>query len=89
MKKVLLLLCICLFTNTSLAFDLKGDITTKYTTDTVNRVKNKYIKNEDRTKGYLNIEGNLDLDFNNNFHLINTFELRPVNARQYNGHYDE
>ena len=43
MKKVLLLL-ICLFINTSFAFDLKGDITTKYTTDTVNRVKNKYIK---------------------------------------------
>lgn len=86
MKK-LLILFICLFINSAFSFNLKGDITTKYKTDTINNAKDKYIDSEDRTIGYLNIEGDLDLDFDNNFHLINTFEFKPINARQYNGHY--
>lgn len=88
MKKYLVsLLFICLFIDISYSLDLKGNIETKYKTDYLRNNGNKYIEEDRKFNGYLNINGNLNLDFENNFHLINTFELRPVQKRVYNGSY--
>lgn len=87
MKKYLFLLLICLSFNTSYSLELKGNIETKYKVDFLDKNEGKYIDEDKRQNGYLNINGNLDLDFENNFHLINTFEFRPVQKRVYDGGY--
>lgn len=87
MKKYLFLLLICLSFNTSYSFDLKGNIETRYRTDFLNKNNGKYIEEDKRHNGYLNINGNLNLDFENNFYLVNTFEFRPVQKRIYDGGY--
>lgn len=87
MKKYLFLLLICLSFNTSYSLELKGNIETKYKVDFLDKNEGKYIDEDKRQNGYLNINGNLDLDFENNFHLISTFEFRPVQKRVYDGGY--
>ena len=90
MKKYLLLLFfICSFINISYSLDLSGNIETVYKTDFLSDNDGKYIEEDRKFNGYLNINGNLDLDFENNFHLINTFEFRPVQKRVYDGGYGQ
>ena len=87
MKKYLVLLIFCLIIDVAYSLELKGNIETKYKTDFLTNEDGKYIDEDKRYNGYLDINGNIDLDLENNFHLMNTFELRPIQKRVYNGSY--
>ncbi len=87
MKKYLLLLVFCLIIDIAYSLELKGNIETKYKTDSLNNEDGKYIDEDEKYNGYFDINGNIDLDLENNFHLMNTFELRPIQKRVYDGNY--